>query len=134
MGNLLGGVFGGKSPKKSQQPMQQVTQTSTTVSKASLSKRPSLTEIIPICPDGKPVEFTWNHGGSTVVLTGTFDGWSQSIQMAKDLDIWRKTILLDPKQTYEFKYVVDGVWRCSMDWDTNKDTSGNINNIIRSSI
>lgn len=98
-----------------------------------LSKRASLTEIVRIDDGGKPVEFLWKHGGSHVIITGSFDNWSQSITMAKDSanDLWRKTLLLDPSSPHEFKFVVDGVWRCSLDWDTNTDSQGHVNNIIR---
>ena len=101
----------------------------------SLSKKASLTEIIRVNPDGKPVEFTWKHGGSNVVITGSFDNWSQSIIMAKDSvnDMWRKTLLLNPNEQHEFKFIVDGVWRCSLDWETHTDAQGNVNNLIRSS-
>lgn len=37
---------------------------------------------------------------------------------------------LDPRETWEFKFVVDGVWRCGLDLPTVVDPQGNTNNII----
>lgn len=78
-----------------------------------------------------PTEFIWKHGGSNVTLTGTFDGWNKSIKMRRDqFGIFRVTIPLDPTVPWIFKFVVDGVWRCSMDLPTVTDQAGNVNNIL----
>lgn len=97
-----------------------------------MTKRPSLSNIHAVCKDGLPVEFKWQHDAQQVFLTGTFDGWAQSIPMAWDAasDVWRATVLLDPRTRYAFKFVVDGVWRCSLDYGTCSDASGNTNNIL----
>ncbi len=138
MGNLIGAVLGKPSKKpidSSPQIMTEVDDRNNPKSRSRspiLSKRPSLTQIVPICPGGKPVEFTWKHGGNNVILTGSFDNWQQSIPMARDNhnDMWRKTVLLDPSGIHQFKFIVDGVWRCSLDWETATDESGNVNNVI----
>lgn len=80
-----------------------------------------------------PHEFIWKYGGSKVILTGSFDEWSQSILMVRDHanGVFRATVNLDPTQTWYFKFVVDGVWRCSLDFCTETDATGNVNNILR---
>lgn len=79
-----------------------------------------------------PHEFVWKYGGSRVILTGSFDNWNQSIQMTRDQSdsrLFRATVFLDPEALWRFKFVVDGVWRCSLDFETETDTAGNVNNI-----
>ena len=80
---------------------------------------------------GTPHEFVWKYGGTKVILTGNFDDWSQSILMMRDHanGIFRATVDLDSKQTWIFKFVVDGVWRCSLDFCTIEQ-DGNVNNVI----
>lgn len=79
-----------------------------------------------------PHEFVWKYGGNRVILTGSFDNWNQSVQMTRDQSdsrIFRATVILDPEALWRFKFVVDGVWRCSLDFDTETDSAGNVNNI-----
>lgn len=67
-----------------------------------------------------------------MILTGNFDEWSQSILMVRDqMGIFRATVNLDPMKTWHFKFVVDGIWRCSMDFATEVDEDGNVNNILQ---
>lgn len=85
---------------------------------------------------GKPSrtshEFVWKYGGSRVILTGNFDDWSESVVMVKDHanGVFRANVTLDPTKTWYFKFVVDGVWRCSLDFCTETDASGNVNNVL----
>ncbi|KAF8980581.1 hypothetical protein BGZ52_003806, partial [Haplosporangium bisporale] len=37
---------------------------------------------------------------------------------------------LDRTQNNQFKFVVDGVWRCSTEFDTEYDFGGNLNNVL----
>jgi hypothetical protein len=78
-----------------------------------------------------PHEFVWKYGGGKVILTGDFDDWSQSILMVRDHanGIFRATVNLDPAETWIFKFVVDGVWRCSLDFCT-VERDGIVNNVI----
>lgn len=76
-----------------------------------------------------PTTFTWRSGGQTVCIAGTWTDWV-SIPMEKQGDnIWTKTVDLAPA-IYAYKYIVDGVWRCSDDQQTIKDPQGNVNNVI----
>jgi hypothetical protein len=73
-------------------------------------------------------------GPSEVIVTGTFDNWSQSLPLVKtskgDFEI---TLPLKPENAADervvFKFVVDGEWKTSQEYEiANED--GNINNII----
>lgn len=76
-------------------------------------------------------EFIWKYGGNRISLTGTFDEWRQTIIMNRDpTGLFRATINLDPHKKWIFKFVVDGIWRCSLDFPTETDEHGNVNNVI----
>lgn len=77
-------------------------------------------------------EFQWRHDGRFVILTGTFDQWQGTIHMKRDHDsgYFYSTLFLDPKRKWIFKFIVDGVWRCSLDFLTEIDIQGNVNNVI----
>lgn len=77
-------------------------------------------------------EIVWRYGGNEVFLTGSFDNWTKSVLMKKDADNenFVATIPLNPHKSHTFKFVVDGVWRCSLDFQTTHDDSGNVNNIL----
>lgn len=107
------------------------------VPSGNLSKRKSKPELLihrPVDSDGLVVhEFIWKYGGKEVILAGSFTNWSPSIPMVpsdQGREYWRALVQLDPKKPWEFKFIVDGVWRCSLDHPTTTDPSGNTNNII----
>lgn len=83
----------------------------------------------------KPHEFLWRYGGHKVILTGDFDNWQCTHSMTHfsptiDEECHKIIINLDAKKTWQFKFVVDGIWRCSMDFPTVIDPAGNVNNIL----
>ena len=78
-------------------------------------------------------EFTWKHGGDKIILTGSFDEWKQTVVMKPDLadnTVFKAVVPLDPTKTHQFKYVIDGIWRCSLDFPTVTDNVGNVNNVL----
>lgn len=78
-------------------------------------------------------EFIWKYGGKSVQLAGTFTDWQPSIFMVPldpQCEYWKALVELDPKVSWEFKFVVDGIWRCSLDLPTITDPHNNTNNII----
>lgn len=78
-------------------------------------------------------EFIWKYGGKEVLLAGNFTDWKPSIKMVpcdRDKEYWRGLVELDSGLEWQFKFVVDGVWRCSLDLPTTTDPQGNTNNII----
>jgi hypothetical protein len=68
---------------------------------------------------------------SVVVLTGTFDGWSQSQPLfGREGDGWVCRVDLDPG-VYQYKFVVDGDWLLDpSNPDTVEDEAGNVNNVL----
>lgn len=77
-------------------------------------------------------EFIWKYGGKEVFLAGSFNNWEPIIQMkACDHRYHKALVRLDPAKEWQFKFIVDGVWRCSLDFPTITDSNGNTNNIIR---
>jgi hypothetical protein len=68
---------------------------------------------------------------SVVVLTGSFDNWSQSqLLFAREGDEWVCRVDLDPG-VYQYKFIVDGDWLLDpSNPDTAEDEAGNVNNVI----
>ena len=68
---------------------------------------------------------------SVVVLTGTFNGWSQSqLLFAREGDEWVCRVDLDPG-VYQYKFIVDGDWLLDpSNPDTAEDEAGNVNNVL----
>ena len=67
-----------------------------------------------------------------VFLAGTFNDWStdeDGMKAGKD-GVWKKTLKLEPGR-YEYKFIVDGVWKldpaCT---DTVRNRFGTANNVI----
>lgn len=110
---------------------------------SKLTKRKSKPELLVHRPnpshsqDSQPTrivhEFIWKYGGKEVLLAGAFTDWKPTIHMVPsdaNREYWRALVELDPSQPWEFKFVVDGIWRCSLDLPTISDPSNNTNNII----
>lgn len=78
-----------------------------------------------------PVKFEWKEGGNKVLITGSFLNWNTFIEMSKNLStgIFEFNINL-PKGVYQFKFIIDGVWRFTNAYPTVKDNNGNTNNVI----
>ncbi|KAJ3013926.1 hypothetical protein HKX48_005439 [Thoreauomyces humboldtii] len=70
-------------------------------------------------PTTKSHEFVWKHGGNDVIVTGSFDNWTERIRMTRvegtPTHFSAKVALpLDHEETL-FKYLVDGAWRTDAD-------------------
>ncbi|KAL6799161.1 carbohydrate-binding module family 48 protein [Trichoderma sp. SZMC 28013] len=75
--------------------------------------------------------FKWEHPAEEVFVTGTFDNWTKSEQLAKEGDVFQKTVALkDASQKIYFKYVVDGNWTVNESSPKEADHEGNVNNFI----
>jgi len=71
----------------------------------------------------------WHHGGDRVSLAGSFNGW-EPITMNKSVHgVFDMVVRLKPA-THEYKFIVDGEWRCICDQPMKQDAEGNWNNII----
>ena len=75
--------------------------------------------------------FVWSEGGNDVKLTGSFSDWKIQFQMTKDLnDNSFKLQLPLNNEIYQYKFIVDGIWKFSKNNPTTEDENGNINNIL----
>ena len=75
--------------------------------------------------------FTWDEGGNNVKLVGSFSNWIKYYDMEKDEkdQIFKFSLPLENGK-YQYKFIVDGVWKCSKKQNTEDDGKGNINNIL----
>jgi hypothetical protein len=76
------------------------------------------------------IKFYWNEGGNEVFITGSFCEWNKRLKMYKNKDNIFEVELFLHKGKYEFKFIVDGSWRCSSNYKQIKDNRGNNNNFI----
>ena len=78
----------------------------------------------------KEFNFQWRHPANDVIVTGEFDNWSKSLKLINEDFIHSVKVEIDSQKKQLFKFVVDGVWRCSLDFETEIDEIGNYNNVI----
>ena len=78
-----------------------------------------------------PTLFQWKEGGNNIIITGSFCGWSHNFAMTKNekTNIYELTLYL-PKGEYQFKFIVDNIWRCSNFYPTVTDQNNNTNNVL----
>eukprot|EP01113_Clastostelium_recurvatum_P022384 TRINITY_DN2669_c0_g1_i2.p1 TRINITY_DN2669_c0_g1~~TRINITY_DN2669_c0_g1_i2.p1 ORF type:complete len:922 (+),score=223.04 TRINITY_DN2669_c0_g1_i2:122-2887(+) len=78
------------------------------------------------------ISFSWRHGGSRVLLTGSWCGWVEHRELSPSPDGSGKmslTMQLRPG-VYQYKYIVDGEWRVDPTQPTVRDSSGTENNLL----
>ena len=79
----------------------------------------------------KKFKFIWNEGGNDVKITGSFTDWKIKFTMIKDPDTQDFIFELPlDNGIYQYKFIVDNVWKCSKNYPTVPDGSGNVNNIL----
>ena len=75
--------------------------------------------------------FIWKEGGNEVKLIGSFNNWKEKIIMNKDsTDNFFKYKLKLRRDKYEYKFIVDNVWKFSKQQGMKSDGRGNTNNYI----
>lgn len=86
--------------------------------------------------------FKWPEGPSEVIVTGSFDGWTGSHKLERltdgsfkrevSLDLGKPTVKggQEHYNTIYFKFIVDGKWTTSEDYDKEHDKGCNENNVI----
>jgi hypothetical protein len=76
-------------------------------------------------------EFVPPKQASVVVVTGSFDNWSQSAKMEpSENGIFYKTLQIPVDVSVSFKFIVDGEWMCDDSKQKVDDGNGNINNVL----
>lgn len=78
-----------------------------------------------------PYKFIWNQGGKNVKIAGTFlENWRKEVDMEKNINNGLfEIIIFLTKSKHEFKFIVDGKWVCSQQYEICNDKN-NLNNII----
>ncbi|GAV99458.1 carbohydrate-binding module family 48 partial [Lentinula edodes] len=76
------------------------------------------------------VTFHWPHTEpNSVIVTGSFDEWSQSKRLQKGEDGFKGTAEINWNEKITYKFVVDGQWVVNNQEPTEADNSGNVNNV-----
>ncbi|KAH7149713.1 hypothetical protein B0J13DRAFT_584156 [Dactylonectria estremocensis] len=75
--------------------------------------------------------FKWEHPAEEVYVTGTFDGWTKSVKLQKDGDVFQKSVeLKDASEKIYYKFVVDNNWVINESAPKEPDLEGNVNNFL----
>ncbi|KAL6197807.1 hypothetical protein ACLB2K_027601 [Fragaria x ananassa] len=81
------------------------------------------------CELGIPTMFTWSYGGNDVAVEGSWDDWKTRLPLqrsGKDFTIMKVL----PSGVYQYRFVVDGQWRCAPDLPLSHDDAGNSYNLL----
>jgi hypothetical protein len=62
-----------------------------------------------------PALFRWTHGGKVIKLAGSFNDWTEYIPLNDVGDGVFEVILDLPEGVHQYKFIVDGEWRCDVD-------------------
>lgn len=79
--------------------------------------------------------FTWNFGGRSVFVTGSWDNWDKKTRMQYDSTTGTHTARLTHRLPEDgaaltYKFFVDGNWKCNRAQPTRTDERGNTNNYL----
>ncbi|KAI8838445.1 hypothetical protein BJ741DRAFT_601075 [Chytriomyces cf. hyalinus JEL632] len=67
----------------------------------------------------------------SVVVTGSFDEWKQSVVMQKgDTSFTALVVVAEEVEAIQFKFVVDGEWTTTDSYQVLDDGAGNVNNVL----
>jgi hypothetical protein len=73
----------------------------------------------------------WPHGGSRVQLAGTWNDWEPvDMDFDKATGYHTSRIQVIPRETYQYKFVVDGNWCLDADMDSATSADGHQNHEI----
>eukprot|EP00897_Mesotaenium_endlicherianum_P007507 jgi/Mesen1/6785/ME000348S06054 len=78
---------------------------------------------------GVPTMIAWTHGGASVSVEGSWDNWSSRLPLqlsGRDFTI----VKVLPAGVYQYKFIVDEVWRYAPDLPAMYDELGNVNNTL----
>eukprot|EP00899_Mesostigma_viride_P000778 jgi/Mesvir1/10700/Mv13788-RA.1 len=83
----------------------------------------------PAEPPLVPVVIRWTNGGNRVFVEGSFDNWRTRQEMTKVGKDFTFVKMLLPG-VYQYKFIVDDVWRFAPDQPAMYDSMANVNNVI----
>lgn len=79
--------------------------------------------------------FSWPAGPKDVILTGTFDDWRGTLPLVKtakgNFEITMPVKLANKDDTFQFKFIVDGVWCVSDSYKKEHVSEGIENNFLQ---
>lgn len=78
---------------------------------------------------GIPTMITWSYGGKEVAVEGSWDDWKTRLALqrsGKDFTIMKVL----PSGVYQYRFIVDGQWRCAPDLPLAQDDAGNSYNLL----
>lgn len=78
---------------------------------------------------GVPTLISWTYDGKEVAVEGSWDNWKSRNPLqrsGKDFTILKVL----PSGVYQYRFIVDGQWRCSPDLPCIQDEAGNTYNIL----
>ena len=75
--------------------------------------------------------FIWDEGGKNVKVTGSFVNWASQFDMVYNQEekVFKYEVTLS-KSKHLFKFIVDGIWKCSQKYPQMRDNSNNSNNFV----
>jgi len=63
-----------------------------------------------------PVQFRWHHGAQReVYVVGSFSNWQTKIRLTPQEDGHYGTVVQIVPGIHQYKFIVDGEWRCAQD-------------------
>ncbi|NP_001266176.1 Tau2 [Solanum lycopersicum] len=78
---------------------------------------------------GVPTLISWTYEGKDIAVEGSWDNWkSRNILQRSGKDFTILKVL--PSGVYQYRFIVDGQWRCSPDLPCVQDEAGNTYNIL----
>lgn len=77
-----------------------------------------------------PTIFRWSEPAKTVYVVGSYSNWQNKIALARGDDgVFSATLYL-PRGAHEYKFIVDGSWKCAPNQPKVRDKAGNENNWV----
>uniref|UniRef100_A0A6U4VAS0 Association with the SNF1 complex (ASC) domain-containing protein n=1 Tax=Hemiselmis andersenii TaxID=464988 RepID=A0A6U4VAS0_HEMAN len=79
-----------------------------------------------------PVAFRWHHAAQReVYVVGSFSNWQTKIRLTREpeTDAYSTVVQIVPG-IHQYKFIVDGEWRCAQDQPRCLDSVGNENNCL----
>ncbi|MCD7454469.1 SNF1- protein kinase regulatory subunit beta-2 [Datura stramonium] len=78
---------------------------------------------------GVPTLISWTLDGKEVAVEGSWDNWTSRMPLQKSGKDFTILKVL-PSGVYQYRFIVDGQWRCSPDLPCVQDEAGNTYNLL----
>ncbi|XP_010321291.1 SNF1-related kinase complex anchoring protein SIP1 isoform X1 [Solanum lycopersicum] len=83
----------------------------------------------PCDEQGVPTLISWTLDGKEVAVEGSWDNWKSRMPLQKSGKDFTILKVL-PSGVYQYRFIVDGQWRCSPDLPCVQDEAGNTYNLL----